>query len=56
MREALPRPTRPVLADRLFPGFRPPEPEAGELRLREVRVEKDGIRVRPAGEGLSVGS
>ncbi|MFI9171702.1 DUF2993 domain-containing protein [Streptomyces lincolnensis] len=54
--DALPRLTRPVLADRLSLGFRLPEPERGDLRLRDVRVEQDGIRVRIAGSGLAVGS
>ena len=54
--DALPRLTRPVLTDRLSLGFRLPEPQRGELRLRDVRVEKDGIRVRIEGSGLAVGS
>ncbi|MCD9880277.1 LmeA family phospholipid-binding protein [Streptomyces guryensis] len=54
--DALPRLTRPVLADRLSLGFRLPTPHPGELRLRDVRVEKDGIRVRIEGAGLAVGS
>ncbi|WP_411151947.1 DUF2993 domain-containing protein [Streptomyces sp. A30] len=53
--DALSRLTRPVLADQLSLGFRLPEPERGELRLRDVRVEKDGIRVRLAGQGLAFG-
>lgn len=53
--DALPRLTRPVLADQLSLGFRLPEPPSGELRLRDVRVEKDGIRVRLEGAGLTVG-
>ncbi|MFI6563044.1 DUF2993 domain-containing protein [Streptomyces sp. NPDC050534] len=51
----LPRLTRPVLADRLSLGFRLPAPHRGALRLRDVRVEKDGIRVRIVGAGLAVG-
>ncbi|WP_406444113.1 DUF2993 domain-containing protein [Streptomyces sp. NBC_01613] len=54
--DALPRLTRPVLADRLSLGFSLPTPQSGELRLRDVRVEKDGIRVRIEGSGLAVGS
>lgn len=54
--EALSHLTRPVLADRLSLGFQLPEPPTGELRLRDVRVAKDGIRVRIAGSGLAVGS
>jgi hypothetical protein len=53
--DTLPRLTRPVLTDRLSLGFRLPKPEHGELRLRDVRVEKDGIRVRIEGSGLAVG-
>ncbi|MCX4881831.1 LmeA family phospholipid-binding protein [Streptomyces sp. NBC_00847] len=53
--DALPRLTRPVLADRLSLGFSLPTPHHGELRLRDVRVEKDGIRVRIQGSGLAVG-
>jgi hypothetical protein len=52
--DALPRLTRPVLTDRLSLGFRLPKPQRGELRLRDVRVEKDGIRVRIEGSGLAV--
>ncbi|MFE7166844.1 DUF2993 domain-containing protein [Streptomyces sp. NPDC057616] len=51
----LPRLTRPVLADRLSLGFRLPAPHRGALRLKDVRVEKDGIRVRIEGAGLAVG-
>ncbi|QOV37398.1 DUF2993 domain-containing protein [Streptomyces ferrugineus] len=53
--DALPRLTRPVLADRLSLGFRLPEPPSGQVRLRDVRVEQDGIRVRLEGAGLTVG-
>lgn len=53
--DALPRLTRPVLADRLSLAFELPEPPQGELRLRDVRVEKDGIRVRLTGSALAVG-
>ncbi|MGC9543720.1 DUF2993 domain-containing protein [Streptomyces sp. UG1] len=53
--DALPRLTRPVLADRLSLGFRLPEPPSGRIQLRDVRVEKDGIRVRLEGAGLTVG-
>jgi hypothetical protein len=51
----LPRLTRPVLTDRLSLGFSLPKPQRGQLRLRDVRVEKDGIRVRIEGRGLGVG-
>lgn len=47
--------TRPVLADRLSLGFSLPKPTEGEVRLRDVRVEKDGIRVSLGGSGLAVG-
>lgn len=53
--DALTRLTRPVLADRLSLAFQLPEPPSGELRLRDVRVEKDGIRVTVTGAGLAVG-
>jgi hypothetical protein len=53
--DALPRLTRPVLADRLSLGFRLPAPHHGALRVRDVRVEKDGIRMRIEGAGLAVG-
>jgi hypothetical protein len=47
--------TRPVLADRLSLAFELPEPEQGDVRLQDVRVEEDGIRVRVSGSGLTVG-
>ncbi|MFD9434914.1 LmeA family phospholipid-binding protein, partial [Streptomyces sp. NPDC060002] len=53
---ALSRLTRPALADRLSLAFELPEPKLGDVRLRYVRVEKDGIRVRLTGSGLAVGS
>ncbi|MEV8435588.1 DUF2993 domain-containing protein [Streptomyces sp. HUAS 31] len=53
--DALPRLTRPVLTDQLSLGFRLPEPPSGQVRLRDVRVEKDGIRVRLEGADLAVG-
>ncbi|MFB8247449.1 DUF2993 domain-containing protein [Streptomyces sp. NPDC055952] len=48
--------TRPAPAERLSLAFELPEPERGDVRLREVHVQKDGIRVRVPGSGLSVGS
>ncbi|AXE86907.1 DUF2993 domain-containing protein [Streptomyces sp. Go-475] len=48
--------TRPVLADRLSLAFELPKPEQGNVRLDDVRVEEDGIRVRVSGSGLNVGS
>ncbi|MFD5015161.1 MULTISPECIES: LmeA family phospholipid-binding protein [Streptomyces] len=53
--DALPRLTRPVLTDQLSLGFRLPEPPSGRVTLRDVRVEKDGIRVRLEGADLAVG-
>lgn len=54
--DALSRLTRPVLAERLSLSFELPEPEHGDVRLRDVRVEEDGVRVRLTGSGLAVGS
>ncbi|MCT7354315.1 DUF2993 domain-containing protein [Streptomyces sp. 15-116A] len=48
--------TRPALADHLSLAFTLPSPPHGELRLRDVRVEKEGIRVRVTGEDLSTGN
>ncbi|MGW2618788.1 LmeA family phospholipid-binding protein [Streptomyces sp. NPDC001500] len=53
--DALSRLTRPALADRLSLAFELPEPPHGNVRLRSVRVEHDGIRVRLSGSGLAVG-
>ncbi|QFZ75568.1 DUF2993 domain-containing protein [Streptomyces fagopyri] len=53
--DGLSRLTRPVLVDRLSLGFRLPHPADGQIRLRDVRVERDGIRVDVIGTGLSVG-
>ena len=47
--------TRPVLTDQLSLGFRLPHPADGDVRLRDVRVEKDGIRVRVTGSSLKIG-
>lgn len=47
--------TRPVLADRLALAFELPKPEQGDVRLDDVRVDEDGIRVRVSGSGLTVG-
>ncbi|WP_436738063.1 LmeA family phospholipid-binding protein [Streptomyces sp. BBFR102] len=48
--------TRPQLADRLTLGFTLPElPAEGDVRLRDVRVEPDGILVRLAGTGVRFG-
>lgn len=54
--DALTRLTRPALADRLSLAFDLPAPKRGELRLRDVRVEEQGIRVRVTGENLSTGT
>ncbi|MGW3664124.1 LmeA family phospholipid-binding protein [Streptomyces sp. NPDC005141] len=53
--KGLTRLTRPVLADRLSLGFRLPRPADGAVRLRDVRVERDGIRVEVSGEDLRLG-
>ncbi|MBV1935295.1 DUF2993 domain-containing protein [Streptomyces sp. BV286] len=53
--DGLSRLTRPALVDRLSIGFRLPEPPSGDLRLRDVRVQKDGIRVRVTGRDIAVG-
>lgn len=53
--DSLTRLTRPALADQLSLGFRLPKPDRGDVRLRDVRVEKDGIRVQVTGEGLAFG-
>ncbi|MFI7011608.1 DUF2993 domain-containing protein [Streptomyces sp. NPDC050145] len=55
--DSLSRLTRPALADRLSLAFRLPElpRDHGYVRLRDVSVEKDGIRVELSGAGLSVG-
>ncbi|WAL96351.1 DUF2993 domain-containing protein [Streptomyces sp. Je 1-369] len=48
--------TRPVLADRLTLAFQLPKlPGAGTVALRDVTVEKEGIRVRIAGSGIGIG-
>ncbi|MFI5661010.1 DUF2993 domain-containing protein [Streptomyces sp. NPDC051684] len=56
--DGLTRLTRPELADRLSLAFRLPQlpGDRGYVRLRDVTVEKEGIRVDLAGGGLSVGS
>ncbi|MBO1337519.1 DUF2993 domain-containing protein [Streptomyces sp. VRA16 Mangrove soil] len=55
--DGLTRLTRPELADRLSLAFRLPQLPGGHgyVRLRDVRVERDGIRVELSGAGLSVG-
>ncbi|MEV5595868.1 DUF2993 domain-containing protein [Streptomyces sp. NPDC052496] len=47
--------TKPQLADQLSLSFRLPD-TPGDVRLRDISVEKDGIRVRISGAGLPVGS
>ncbi|MFC7309386.1 DUF2993 domain-containing protein [Streptomyces monticola] len=48
--------TKPELADRLSLGFQLPKlPGAGDVRLQDVKVEQDGIRVRLEGSGLTFG-
>ncbi|MET8557718.1 DUF2993 domain-containing protein [Streptomyces sp. NPDC004959] len=48
--------TRPQLADRLTLGFRLPElpTQSGDVTLSNVRVTKEGIHVRLAGDGVGV--
>ncbi|WP_306321498.1 MULTISPECIES: DUF2993 domain-containing protein [unclassified Streptomyces] len=55
--DGLTRLTRPELADRLSLAFRVPQlpGDSGYVRLQDVRVEKEGIRVDLSGGGLSVG-
>ncbi|MFD7297281.1 DUF2993 domain-containing protein [Streptomyces sp. NPDC059897] len=55
--DGLTRLTRPELADRLSLAFRVPELPGGSgyVRLQDVTVEKEGIRVDLSGGGLSVG-
>ncbi|MEU0787631.1 DUF2993 domain-containing protein [Streptomyces sp. NPDC006173] len=53
--QGLTRLTRPVLADQLSLGFQLPHPADGAVNLRDVRVERDGIRVQVAGTDLRVG-
>lgn len=54
--DGLSRLTRPVLVDQLSLGFRLPHPADGDVRLRDVRVQKDGIRVRVTGSSLRIGN
>lgn len=51
---ALSRLTHPVLADRLSFSFDLPDLPLGEVRLRDVRVTRDGIRVRLTGSDLTL--
>ncbi|MGD6753480.1 DUF2993 domain-containing protein [Streptomyces sp. BH105] len=55
--DGLTRLTRPELADRLSLAFRVPQlpGDSGYVRLQDVTVEKEGIRVDLSGGGLSVG-
>ncbi|MZD07567.1 LmeA family phospholipid-binding protein, partial [Streptomyces sp. SID5785] len=55
--DGLSRLTRPALADRLSLAFRLPElpRDQGYVRLKDVAVEKDGIRVTLSGAGLGFG-
>jgi hypothetical protein len=55
--DGLSRLTRPDLADRLSLAFQLPRlpSDHGYVRLKDVSVEKDGIRVQLSGAGLSVG-
>ncbi len=47
--------TKPQLADRLSLSFRLPK-TPGDVRLRDISVERDGIRVKFSGTGLPIGS
>lgn len=48
--------TKPELADRLSLGFQLPKlPGDGVVSLKDVKVEKEGIRVRLEGYGISFG-
>ncbi|MEU1120866.1 MULTISPECIES: DUF2993 domain-containing protein [unclassified Streptomyces] len=48
--------TRPVLADRLTLAFQLPKlPGDGTMALQDVKVEKEGIRVRIEGSGIGLG-
>nr|WP_256861087.1 DUF2993 domain-containing protein [Streptomyces tsukubensis] len=49
--------TKPKLADQLSLGFELPDLPTGDgdIRLRDVKVEKEGIRVDLAGQGLTFG-
>ncbi|WP_234440400.1 DUF2993 domain-containing protein [Streptomyces rimosus] len=47
--------TKPQLADRLSLSFRLPK-TPGDVRLRDISVERDGIRVKFSGAGLPIGS
>lgn len=48
--------TRPVLADRLTLAFQLPKlPGEGTMSLKDVSVEKEGIRVRIVGSGIGIG-
>lgn len=52
---ALTKLTRPEIADRFSFAFRLPAPPSGDVRLRDVTVDKDGIRVDVSGTGLLLG-
>ncbi|MFH8405392.1 DUF2993 domain-containing protein [Streptomyces sp. NPDC018019] len=47
--------TKPQLADRLSLSFRLPK-TPGDVRLRDISVEQDGIRVKFSGAALPIGS
>ncbi|MCF3129256.1 LmeA family phospholipid-binding protein [Streptomyces olivochromogenes] len=52
---ALTQLARPQIADRFAFSFRLPKPPSGDVRLRDVTVEKDGIRADVTGTGLLLG-
>ncbi|MFE3328968.1 hypothetical protein [Streptomyces sp. NPDC059176] len=45
----------PELSDRLALSFTLPETATGDVRLRDVQVERDGVRADLTGSGLSFG-
>ncbi|MFF3915926.1 DUF2993 domain-containing protein [Streptomyces sp. NPDC001852] len=52
---ALPKLTRPQIADRYSFAVRLPAPPGGAVRLQRVAVDKDGIRVDVSGTGVLLG-
>ncbi|MGW2646298.1 LmeA family phospholipid-binding protein [Streptomyces sp. NPDC001393] len=52
---ALPRLTRPQIADRFSFAVRLPAPPGGAVRLQRVTVDKDGIRADVSGTGVLLG-
>ncbi|MFJ4920826.1 hypothetical protein [Streptomyces sp. NPDC088725] len=52
--QALPHLRLPERSDRLALSFTLPKPP-GDLRLQHITVEREGIRVEPAGPGIPLG-